>query len=150
MGPQELMELAPVINPGAIVDNAAFTSQVIDTARAGGAKFLVFVLHVGTTDVPLASLVVNQSDTKTDDTTLGGTVTELVDFDQDGTLPNATDDGKLFAIQIDLRSGDLKRYLQLVATAGDGTAGTYASAFAFFWNPGVPAADLGCAGLVEA
>lgn len=148
MGPQEILELAPAIDPGAIIDNAAFPSNVIDTARAGGAKFLALILHVGTTDVDIASLKVNQSDTKTDDTTLDSP-TELADYSASATLPTAADGGKLFGFLIDLRRGDLKRYVQLAATAGDGTNGTYASAIALWFNPGVPAANMGLDGLVE-
>ncbi len=44
------------------------------------------------------------------------------------TLPAADDDNKLFLFFVDKRK--CKRYLKLVATAGDGTAGTYASAMA--------------------
>jgi hypothetical protein len=42
------------------------------------------------------------------------------------TLPAATDDNKLYAIEADLRGR--KRYLDLVLTGGDGTTGTYLSA----------------------
>jgi hypothetical protein len=44
------------------------------------------------------------------------------------SLPSATDDNKCFVFEVDLRGR--KRYFDLVATAGDGTAGTYLTAFA--------------------
>ena len=44
------------------------------------------------------------------------------------SLPSADNDGGLFAFHIDLRK--VKRYLDLVATAGNGSLGTYLSAFA--------------------
>ena len=43
-------------------------------------------------------------------------------------LPAADDDDKCFAFEVDLRGR--KRYIDLVATAGNGAAGTYITAFA--------------------
>ena len=43
-------------------------------------------------------------------------------------LPSATDDNKTFLFEIDLKGR--KRYLDLVATAGDGAAGTFMAAVA--------------------
>ena len=43
-------------------------------------------------------------------------------------LPTATDDNKIFAFEIDLRGR--KRFLDLVATVGDGTLGGFACAWA--------------------
>ena len=43
------------------------------------------------------------------------------------TLPSATDDKKLFGFEVDLKAR--KRFLDLVATAGDGAAGSFASAW---------------------
>jgi hypothetical protein len=48
-------------------------------------------------------------------------------------LPGATDDNKLYAVQVDMRGR--KRYLDLTLTGGDGAAGTYAAAFAVLHNP---------------
>jgi hypothetical protein len=44
------------------------------------------------------------------------------------SLPSATDDNKLFVFQVDLRGK--KRYWNIVATAGDGSTGTYLAAVA--------------------
>jgi len=147
MGPSEILEMTPAILPGAIVDNTAFTSQVIDVS-ARNAKCLAIVIVLGASDVAMAELKINQSDTKTDETTLDSAV-ELADFADSATLPSATDDGKMFGFLIDLRRGDLKRYVQLHAVAGDGAAGTYASALAFFYNPANPAENFGLDSLVE-
>ncbi|MEO0966223.1 MAG: hypothetical protein AAFY08_14030 [Planctomycetota bacterium] len=146
MGPIEQLQFINAIPPAAIVDNAAPTSNVIDTAVQGG-KFLVFLLQLGASDVAMAGLVVNQSDAKTDDTTLD-TGTELVDWSDTKTLPSATDDDKLYAIVIDLRSAH-QRYMQLVPTAGNGAAGSFISAVAFFSPIGVPDGSMGCADLLE-
>ena len=50
-------------------------------------------------------------------------------------LPSATDDNKFFVFKIDLRGR--KRYLDLIATAGDGTAGTFLTAFAILRPQGM-------------
>ncbi len=44
----------------------------------------------------------------------------------DGRLPQDDDDNKLFAFFIDLRGR--KRYIDVTATAGDGTTGTFMAA----------------------
>lgn len=121
-----------LVNPAAIVDDAAYTSNVIDCA---GYESLCVIAHVGATDIAMVALKVQESDAKTDATTLtsGADVSGLVygtsvdpDTAATSTLPSATDDNKLFAFFIDLKGR--KRYLQLAATAGNGSAGTFMSA----------------------
>lgn len=109
--------------PAAIVDNADFTTNVIDTV-ANGVKFdyLTIVVQLGATDIAMTALKVQQSDASgsgfADITgTVGGT---------DFTLPSATDDNGFVVFNIDLRGK--KRYFDLVATAGNGAAGTFMSA----------------------
>lgn len=115
------------------VDNAAHTSTVVDTLGYDEATFIV---HVGTTDVALAALKVQESDTKTDATTLasGADVTGLVwgtstdpDSGSTSSLPSASDGTKLFAAHIKLNNR--KRYLQIQATSGNGTTGTAVNAY---------------------
>ena len=127
-------KFANVSPPAAVVDNAAYTSTVVDTA---GADYVTFVVNLGETDVALATLKVQESDTITDSTTLasGSDVTGLVwgtstnpDTGSTSTLPSATDDNKVFIAFVDTKSR--KRYLQLQATAGNGTTGTYLQASA--------------------
>lgn len=117
---------AVAIAPGAIVDNAAFTSNVIDRNDFAGADYMEFVGILGSIDATMATLKVVESDTKTNDTTLGGTPTEVMDAT---TKPGADDDDEVFVLGVDLRK-PRKRYLQLQATAGDGAAGTYLTALA--------------------
>lgn len=119
---QTKMQIA--IAPAAIVDDAAFTSNVIDKTDFPGCDYLEFVGVIGATDVAMATLKVMESDTKTDATTLGGTPAEVKDS---STKPGATDDNKLFVFGVDLKASR-ERYLQLQATAGDGTSGTFLSA----------------------
>lgn len=138
-------KFANVIPPAAVVDNAAYTSTVVDTA---GFDYVTFVVNLGATDVALASLKVVESDAKTDATTLtsGTDVTGLVwgtstdpDTGSTSTLPSATDDNKTFVAFVDTKSR--KRYLQLQATAGNGTTGTYLQASAILGRAGQGAYD---------
>lgn len=111
-----------VTPPGAIVDNAAFTTNIIDTL---GFAFVTILVYLGATDIALAALKLRESDASD----MSGAVdVDGADFSTDGTLPSATDDNKLFAIQVNLKGR--KRYLDLTLTAGDGAAGTYATAVA--------------------
>lgn len=114
------------IPPAAIKDNAAFSSLVLDKQDFPGADYLEFLGALGATDVAMSVLKVMESDTKTDSTTLGGTPTLVKDST---TKPSATNDNTVFAFGIDLRKSR-QRYLQLQATAGDGTSGTFLAAIA--------------------
>lgn len=115
-----------VVPPGIIKDNADFASVEIDTA---GWDWLLVVVALGATDIAMAALKLQQSDTSgsgfadvtglivgTSANTDGGT----------SALPSATDDDKIVVFEVDLRGK--KRYFDLVATAGNGTTGTYLSA----------------------
>lgn len=133
------------IPPAAIKDNAAFSSLVIDRHDAVGASYLEFLIGVGATDIAMAVLKVMESDTKTNDTTLGGTPAEVHDV---VSKPGAGATNTTWAIGVDLQK-QRKRYLQLQATAGNGDAGTFLSALAVFYRPtnaSSLAADRGMAG----
>ncbi len=136
------------IPPTAIKDDAAFVSNVLDKATdiPHDAKGVLFVVQLGATDIALAALKVQQSDTETDATTLGGAPTDVVDA---ASKPGADDDGGVALIYVPIESWT-EQYLQLQATAGDGTAGTFLSAIAIFDCPGVSGAnatDLGAISL---
>ena len=139
----------PVINPAAIVDDAAFTSSVVDCGSDAvqGSKFLVFAIQTGSIDADLAVLRVMESDTLTDSTTLGGTPTEVLDVTAKVT-PGATDDGKVYLVTVDLRA-DRKRYVQLQVTAGNGAAGTFLSAQCWAVNPHLVQTDNNAAAHVS-
>jgi len=118
----------PMILPQAILDNATATSNVVDLS---GAKYCYIKVQLGATDIAMTVLKVQESDARTDATTLtsGADITGLTFA---GSLPSATDDNKtyLFAFPTEGR----KRYVNLVATVGDGTAGTFINADAILFD----------------
>lgn len=125
-------QLVSVTPPGAIVDNAAYTTAEIDSVDStlGKAAFLTFVVYLGATDIALAAFKVTESDTSGS----GHADVSGADFSvSPATLAGATDDNKFFLVTIDLRNAARKRYFDLTLTAGDGTLGTYACAWAERW-----------------
>lgn len=121
--------------PAAIIDNASATTAAVDTKGYAYARIFAYL---GATDIAMTALKVQESD----DSGMSGAadITGLVygtSSDVTGStssLPSATDDNKCFVFEIDLRGR--KRYLDLVATCGDGTAGTYLTAFALLSRAG--------------
>lgn len=116
--------------PAAIVDNTGYTTAAIDTK---GAHLVEIYVLVGATDIAMAALKVQESEAS--DMTGAADVTGLVagtstlpGTETASALPSATDDNKVFRFEVNTQGR--KRYLDLVATAGDGTAGTYLCAFA--------------------
>lgn len=114
--------------PAALVDDASLTTTEVDTL---GYDYAEIFLILGATDIAMTALAVTESDTSGSG---HAAVTGLVygtSTDISGTastLPSATDDNKCFKFELDLRGR--KRYLDLTATVGDGTAGGYYMAFA--------------------
>lgn len=114
----------------AILDNASLTTAEIDTK---GWDYCKIVVRLGTTDIAMAALKVQESDTSgsgfadIDETDFS----DATQSDMDGnalSLPAAGDDDNFFVFCIDCRAR--KRYLDLVATAGDGTNGSWIFAWA--------------------
>lgn len=110
-----------------VLDNATATSYVIDTA---GVDYVNIDVILGTTDIAMTVLKVQESDVASNSTTLTAPtdVTGLVygtsvlgDTGATSALPSATDDNKIFSFEINTQAR--KRYLQLVAVAGNGTTG---------------------------
>jgi hypothetical protein len=119
-----------LIAPGAALDAGSATANSIDCL---GFDFLVVNVALGATDVAMTALKLQESDDDGDDDAYGdieGAVYGTSDDDagDTSTLPTATDDNKLFSFFLDLRGR--KRYVKLVATAGDGSTGTYLAAWA--------------------
>lgn len=123
-----------MIPPQAIKDNASWTSNVVDLK---GFDYAVVTVQLGATDIAMVALKVQEADAATDATTLtsGADVSGLIfgtsalpseDGGATSALPSATDDNGVLKFYIDCKK--VKRYINLVATAGDGTAGTYLSA----------------------
>jgi hypothetical protein len=117
----KIVNLTP---PAAIVDNTSFTVAELDTLDWDYCRIIVIL---GATDIAMTALAVTESDTSASG---HANVTGLVFgtsaniAGSTSALPVATDDDDLFGFDIDLRYR--KRYLDVTATAGDGSAGTYA------------------------
>lgn len=132
-------KILAITPPGAIVDDAAFTTAAID---AQGWDYAVIYVLFGAMDIAMAALKLQESEAS------GSGFADVTggDFSVSGTLPSATADNTFVAIFVDLRAR--KRYLDLVATGGDGTAGTYLTAFVLLGRGAidpVSAADRGLA-----
>lgn len=121
MHKNQAVKTVPVIVPGVIKDNASFTVVEIDTQ---GFDDCVVKFMLGATDIKMAALKLQESETS------GSGQTDITgaNFGSPDVLPTATDDNGIFAIYVDCRNHG--RYLTLVATAGDGAAGTYGCAWA--------------------
>ena len=123
----QTVKLVPVTPPGAKVDAGSFTTATIDTL---GFKFLSVICLLGDTDIAMSVLKLQESDnsgmSSPSDVAAYGTDAKL----GGGTsvLPTAGNDNKPFGFQVDLRGR--KRYFDVVATAGDGSTGTYMTVLA--------------------
>lgn len=119
----QMAKYVSVTPPAAIIDNAAVTTTEVDCSGWDHAEIMVYI---GATDIAMTVLKVQESDTSGSgfaDVTglIGGTSTDI-----DGStsvLPSATADNGFHVFHVDLRKR--KRYLDIGATVGDGTAGTY-------------------------
>ena len=140
-----------VTPPAAAVDNASATTATIDTA---GYAYARIVVQLGATDIAMTALKVQESD----DSGMSGAadITGLVYGTSAGiggstsALPTADDDNKAFAFEIDLRGR--KRYIDVVATAGNGEAGTFLTILAILSRASdapVTAAERGFANILR-
>jgi hypothetical protein len=118
--------------PAAIVDNAAFTTASLDTK---GFKKAIIYVALGALDIALSVFKLRESDDDSayTDVTNGNFASGTKPDGVAAALPSATDDNKIYAINVDLRGK--KRYLDLSLTGGDGTAGTYAVVWAELCEP---------------
>ena len=118
-----------VTPPGAIYDNASLTTSTIDTK---GYSYLRVYVYLGDTDIAMATLKLQESDDSgmSGAADITGTVvgTDSNVAGSTSALPSANDDNKCWLFEISLLGR--KRYIDLVATAGNGTNGTYATAWA--------------------
>ena len=131
--------------PAAIVDNASLTVAELDCL---GWDYCEILVILGATDIAMSALTVTESDTSGSG---HGDVTGLIFGTSANTagdtssLPAATDDNDIFKFEIDLRKR--KRYLDLTATVGNGTAGAYVAVIAILSRGRVTpstAAEAGC------
>jgi hypothetical protein len=124
------IKMLNIVPPGVIVDDGSYTSTAIDTL---GYDWCTIVVNVGATDIAMAALKVQEDE----DSALGSPTdvtgaifgTSTNDAGSTSAVPSATDDNKIFVVEIDLKSR--QRYLDLVATAGNGSSGTFIQANAF-------------------
>lgn len=139
---QKIVNLTP---PAAIVDNTSYTVAELDTLNWDYCQIYVIL---GATDIAMTALAVTESDTAGSG---HANVTGLVFATSNNiagstsALPVATDDDDVFCFDIDLKTR--KRYLDVTATAGDGSVGTYACIIAILSRGDtapVTAAQRGC------
>ena len=127
MHPEQQDKFVSVTPPAAIVDDGSYTCASVDTL---GYSYARIFGYLGATDIAMAALKLQESD---DDSSYAD-VTGLVYGTSSGVagatsaVPSGGDDNKCFAFEVDMRGR--KRYLKLVATAGNGSTGTYLTAFA--------------------
>lgn len=139
---QKVVNLTP---PAAIVDNASFTVAELDCQDWDYVQILVIL---GATDIAMTALAVTESDTTGSGHAnvtglVFGTSTNLAG--DTSALPTDADDDDIFRFDIDMRGR--KRFLDVTATAGDGSTGTYATIIAILSRGRIgpdTATDCGC------
>lgn len=111
-----------VTPPTAILDN---TSAVTNSVNTEGFAYATFLVELGATDIALTALKLQESDTDGSYADVTGAIfgTSADPTGTTTTLPSATDDNKVYAIFVDLKGR--KKWLDMVITMGDGTAGGY-------------------------
>ncbi len=120
------VKVVNVTPPAAIVDNASFTTNSIDTAGYG--KLAVY-FSLGATDIAMTALKLQESD---DDSSYGDITGCVYGASGAAALPTADDDNKVFGFFVNLAGR--KRYIDVVATAGNGAAGTFGTCIAVLYN----------------
>ena len=110
-----------VTSPGAIVDNASPTTNEIDTL---GYDHLRILTILGATDIAMAALKLTESDVSgSDHADISGANFATASNSQGVVLPSANADDTVQAFNVNLLGR--KRYIDVVATGGDGTTGAY-------------------------
>lgn len=145
MHPMLHTKVVPIVFPTAISDNASPTTTEIDRL---GFDYCSIYLRIGATDIAMAAAKVQESDTSGSNfTDITGTTLDGSTDIEGGTLalPTAGADNTFIVWHIDCKAR--KRYLDLVITAGNGTAGTWLYAFAILSRAKAgPVTNAGCAG----
>lgn len=119
-------KIVAITPPGVILDNTSPTTNVVDTKGFG---YMVVTVFLGAMDIAMTALKLQQANVAASSTALtsGADVSGCVGG-TDFTLPTATDDNGFVKFFVDLVGK--KRYFDLIATVGDGAAGTYFAAWA--------------------
>jgi hypothetical protein len=138
----QTFKVAAITPPGAILDNTSATTLVVDTI---GFSYAVVLVHLGATDIAMTALKLQHSDVAASSTALTSGV-DITGADFTAALPSATSDNGFFAFYVDLKG--LGRYLDLVATVGDGSAGTYFTASALLFEGSITPSSATARGLL--
>ena len=138
-----------VTAPGALVDDASLTCNVIDTKGYG---YCTIDVQLGATDIGITTLKVQEANVGSGSSlTSGADVTGLIwgtslnIAGATSTVPSSTNDNTCFRFEIDLRGR--KRFLLPVVTVGNGSVGGYVTVTAKLSRPTdcpVTAAERGC------
>ena len=120
------VKVVNVTPPAAIVDAASFATTSIDTAGYG--KLAVY-FSLGATDIAMTALKLQEAD---DDSSYGDITGCVYGASGAPALPTADDDNKVFGFFVNLAGR--KRYIDVVATAGNGAAGTFGTCIAVLYN----------------
>jgi hypothetical protein len=141
MKPLQQTIVKQAIAPVAIVDNAAYSSNCIDTT---GLNYGEFHINLGATDIAPAVLKVMEAEAITDATTLtsGTLVTEVTKFTD-------SDDNNILVVGIDFIKAR-KKHVQLQVTGGNGSAGTFLAATFVGQKDGVTGTDAADRGVLTA
>lgn len=109
------------VAPQAIVDDASWTCYAVDT---NGCKAIHCLVHLGATDIAMVALKIQEAEALSSATALnsGADITGAT-----FTAPTDTADNTFLLCTIPV-TGARMRYFNLVATAGDGSTGTYLTA----------------------
>lgn len=118
-------KVVAITPPAVIVDNDVFVTAAIDTL---GFNELLITIQLGAMDIALAALKLQESESSN-----MASATDITGADlsvaANGTLPSATADNTFIQFHVKC-GGQRKRYIDVVVTGGDGSTGTYMSAFA--------------------
>lgn len=155
MNPLQNTKFVNVSPPVAIKDNSGWTTTSIDTKDW---EYCTIIVTLGATDIAMAALKVQESnddgsaDAYADVSALVFGGSGITDIDgAAAALPTDAKDNKVYVFEIDCTKR--KRYLDLVATAGDGSTGTFLSAVAILSRgkiAPVSAADRGAEQILRA
>ena len=120
-------KIVSITQPNAIVDATGFVTTAVDLT---GWDQCTIVCFFGPIDIAMTALKVQTSDNNSSYSDVTGLVygTSTNSAGSTSSLPSASADETFFAFHIDARK--VKKYVDLVASGGDGSAGTYMTAFA--------------------
>lgn len=111
--------------PPELKDNAAFTSYALNTS---GYDYVRYIIAVGAIDIDMVTLKLQESDDNITYTDVPGSIfgtstVPAIDLGGVAALPSIASADSLFSIFVNLKGR--KKWLQIVATGGNGAVGTY-------------------------